>query len=96
MTNIQNLPRQQLNIKDALRQVPLFVKLPETELQWLCDRGQEVWREAGEVHRQEGDPADHVFILLEGEIRITQQVGNQQLVLATYDTQTLFGELPVL
>jgi len=96
MTNTQNSLRQQLNIKDALRQVPLFAKLPEAELQWLCDRGQEIWREPGEIHRQEGDPADYVFILLEGEIRITQQVGNQQLVLATYDTQTLFGELPVL
>jgi signal transduction histidine kinase len=96
MTNLQDALRQQLDIKEALRQVPLFSKLPEKELQWLCEQGTEVWREPGEVHRQEGAPADHVFVLLEGEIRITQQVGTQQLVLATYEPQTLFGELPVL
>ena len=96
MTNIQEALSQQLDIKEALRQVPLFTKLPESELQWLCEQGYEVWREAGEVHRQEGSPADHVFVLLEGEIRIVQQVGNQQLVLTTYEPPTLFGELPVL
>jgi signal transduction histidine kinase len=96
MTHLQDALRQQLDIKEALRQVPLFSKLPEKELQWLCEQGTEVWREPGEVHRQEGAPADYVFVLLEGEIRITQQVGNQQLVLATYEPQTLFGELPVL
>lgn len=96
MTNLQDALPQQLDIKDALREVPLFTKLPEKELQWLCEQGTEVWREAGEIHRNEGDPADHVFVLLEGEIRIVQQVGTQQLVLATYEPQTLFGELPVL
>jgi signal transduction histidine kinase len=95
MTNIKEALHQ-VDIKDALRQVPIFAKLPEVELQWLCEQGTEVWREPGEIHRQEGDPADYVFVLLEGEIRITQQVGNQQLVLATYEPPTLFGELPVL
>lgn len=94
MTNTKEL--HQVDIKAALREVPIFAKLPEKELQWLCEQGTEVWREPGEIHRQEGDPADDVFVLLEGEIRITQQVGNQQLVLATYEPPTLFGELPVL
>lgn len=85
-----------LDIKDALRQVPLFTEIPEAKLDWLCEQGTEVWRQAGEIHRAEGDPADHVFVLLEGEVRITQKVGEQEIVLATYEPQTLFGELPVL
>jgi CRP-like cAMP-binding protein len=85
-----------LDIKYALRQVPLFTELPEANLDWLCEQGTEVWRQAGEIHRAEGDPADHVFVLLEGEVRITQKVGEQEIVLATYEPQTLFGELPVL
>lgn len=31
------------DIKDALRQVPLFAKLPEAQLQWLSEQGKEVW-----------------------------------------------------
>ncbi|GAA6614762.1 ATP-binding protein [Scytonema sp. NUACC26] len=81
---------------NALREVPLFSKLSNQQLQWLLDEGVEVWRQPGEIHRSEGDPADHVFILLEGQIRITQKVGNQDILLAIYDAKTLFGELPVL
>jgi CRP-like cAMP-binding protein len=81
---------------DTLRQVPTFKKLPEQRLQWLLEQITEVWLEPGEIHRQEGDPADHVFVLLEGEIRISQKVGNQELLLVTFKANTLFGELPVL
>jgi signal transduction histidine kinase len=84
-----------LNI-ETLRQVPLFSKLSDKQLQWLLDQGVEVWREPGEIHRHEGEPAEHVFILLEGQVRITQKVGNQEILLAMYEPKTLFGELPVL
>jgi CRP-like cAMP-binding protein len=60
------------------------------------NKGTELWREPGEIHRNQGDTADHVFILLEGVVKITQQVGNQEVILTTYDTKTLFGELPIL
>ncbi len=81
---------------NTLRQVPLFAQLPEARLQWLLEQGKEVWRERGEVHRHEGERANHVFVLLEGHIRITQKVGNQEILLANYEPKTLFGELPVL
>ncbi|MBW4446398.1 MAG: cyclic nucleotide-binding domain-containing protein [Spirirestis rafaelensis WJT71-NPBG6] len=81
---------------NTLRQVPTFKKLPEQRLQWLLEQITEVWLEPGEIHRQEGDPVDHVFVLLEGEIRISQKVGNQEVLLVTFKPKTLFGELPVL
>ncbi|MBW4567874.1 MAG: cyclic nucleotide-binding domain-containing protein [Tolypothrix carrinoi HA7290-LM1] len=81
---------------NTLRQVPLFTKLPEQRLQWLLEQITEIWLEPGEIHRQEGDPANHVFVLLEGEIRITQKEGNQEILLVTFKPKTLFGELPVL
>src|SRR5579883_2075060 len=80
----------------TLRQVPIFAKLPDSRLQLLLKQGKEVWREPGEIHRRAGDPADCVFVLLEGQIRITQKVGNQEVLLAIYEPKTLFGELPVL
>lgn len=81
---------------DTLRQIPIFADLPDQRLHWLIEQGKDIWLQPGEVHRHEGDPAGHVFVLLEGEIQITQKEGNQELILATYDTQTMFGELPIL
>lgn len=80
----------------TLRQVPLFSQLPESRLLWLLEQGTEVWLEAGEIHRDEGDLAKHVFVLLAGEIRITQKLGNQEIILATYQPKTLYGELPIM
>jgi len=31
------------------------------QLQWLAEQGTEVWLEPGEIHRAQGDPADHVL-----------------------------------
>lgn len=84
------------NLKDLLRQVPLLTELPDRRLDWLIEQGTEVYLQPGEIHRKEGDLADHIFILLEGEVRITQAAGNQEILLATYQAKTLFGELPVL
>ena len=84
------------DLKDALRQVPLLAELPDSRLNWLIEQGAEVHLQPGELHRKEGDRAEHVFILLEGEIRITQKVENQEILLVTYQDKTLFGELPVL
>lgn len=79
-----------------LREVELFSSLSDEELQWLCEEGQEVHIEPGEMHRSEGDPADWVFVMIDGEVQIIQQVGEQELVLTTYGSKTFFGELPVL
>lgn len=81
---------------ETLREVPLFHDLPNDRLHWLLEQTVEVWREPGEKHRVQGEPANHVFILLDGRIEIIQQVGNQEILLATYKPKTLFGELPVL
>lgn len=85
-----------MTLIEALRQVPLFVQLPDTRLQWLSEQGKEVWLEPGELHRAEGAPADCVFVMLEGEVRVFQKVGDQELVLATYGSKTLYGEIPIL
>lgn len=81
---------------NALRQIPLLADLPDERLQWLIEHGIEVWREAGEIHREQGAPAEHVFLMIDGELRVTQKVGNQEILLATYESKTLFGEIPLL
>lgn len=84
------------DILPALRQVPLFRELSDEQLQWLSEQGKEVWLQPGEIHRAQGDPAEHVFVMLEGEVRVSEKVGDREMVLARYKAKTLFGELPIL
>lgn len=79
-----------------LRQVPFFRQLREPNLHWIIEQSREVWLQPGELLRSEGEPATCVFILLEGGIRLTQSVGNQELLLKRHDQPTLFGEVPLL
>jgi CRP-like cAMP-binding protein len=79
-----------------LRRVPFFARLTDKQLRWIAERGEEGWPEPGEVYRHEGDPADQVFAMLDGKVRVTQKVGEREVALATHGTGSFFGELPTL
>lgn len=81
---------------DLLRQIPVLARLPERKLQWIIDQGKEVWLQAGELLRAEGEPADCVFLLLSGSFHMTQRVGTQDMLLKQHHTPTLIGEVPLL
>lgn len=81
---------------DLLRRIPVLANLPELKLQWIIDQGKEIRLQPGELLRAEGEPATCVFLLLEGSFRLTQRVGNQEILLKEHHTPTLFGEVPLL
>lgn len=81
---------------ETLRKVPLFSQLSESRLNWLLEQGTDIRLQPGDIHRHEGDLANCAFVLLEGEIKVTQKVDNQEVLLATYKPPALFGELPIL
>lgn len=81
---------------NLLHRVPVFANLPEMKLQWMIDQGKEIRLQPGELLRAEGEPANCMFVLLEGSFRLTQRVGNQDMLLKQHDTPTLFGEVPLL
>ena len=57
----------------------------------------EEWRlPAGEVLVREGEPAKNFFVLLEGEVSVAKQYGDQQIVVARYRPGAFFGEVPLL
>ncbi len=81
---------------DALRWVPLFEELTHDELQWIVQGSLEkhVW--AGEVNGREGEPIEHLYVLLEGELRITKEVDGGEVVINVYTLGTFFAEVPLL
>ncbi|MBV8886929.1 MAG: cyclic nucleotide-binding domain-containing protein [Chroococcidiopsidaceae cyanobacterium CP_BM_RX_35] len=79
-----------------LRRVPVFANLPELKLRWIIDQGKEIRLQPGELLRAEGTLANCLFVLLEGNLKLTQRAGNQDMLLKQLDTPTLFGEVPLL
>ncbi len=59
----------------ALRKVPIFADLPQADLDWFVERTHEFRFEAGEVMMREGQPAELMFVLLEGGFRARKEHG---------------------
>lgn len=68
---------------DELRATFLFEKLSTEQLQALMGRGKELTLPANETLFVEGQPADDLWVLLEGEIELTRNVGGQRIVVET-------------
>ena len=51
---------------DLLRRVPVFEGLPDDQIAWFLSQSQEMRLKAGDVYARQGDPADAMFVILEG------------------------------
>lgn len=81
---------------ETLRQVPLFAQLSDEQLQWIIEHTSEVRLAPGELLFAEGNPADHFYILLSGEIHVTRRIGGLETPLATHHDGAFTGEVPLL
>lgn len=80
----------------TLRQFSRFAVFTDKELQFLVVEGKEVSMHSGAILFREGDPAEGVYVLLEGELEITKRVAGQEVVLETLQPSSFVGEISVL
>jgi signal transduction histidine kinase len=52
-----------------LHRVPVFADLPDDQLAWFISQSQEMTLKAGDVYSRQGDPADAMFVVLEGRLQ---------------------------
>ena len=57
------------SLKGALRKIPIFADLTEEQMDWFTSRSEDARFASGDVVIREGDPADWLIVLLEGELR---------------------------
>jgi CRP-like cAMP-binding protein len=81
---------------DTLRLVPLFAQLSDDQLQWITEHTSEVRLTPGALLFAEGNPAEHFYILLTGEIQVTRLIGGLVTLLATHHDGAFTGEVPLL
>jgi signal transduction histidine kinase len=81
---------------EELRQVPLFKGLTDEELREVLEEGSEEFIPAGEVGGREGEPVEHLYVILEGEFRWSKKVDGGEVVMNTYGSGEFFAEVPLL
>jgi signal transduction histidine kinase len=81
---------------DQLRRIPLFEDLPDDALREVAERGLEKFVPAGDVNGREGEPVEHLYVILEGELRITKEATGGEVVINTYTPGAFFAEVPLL
>src|ERR1700719_208281 len=55
--------------KTELRRVTEFADLPDDQLDWFLSQSQEMNLKAGETYSRQGDPADSMYVILEGHLQ---------------------------
>ena len=82
---------------DLLSKNPLFEGLPHGTIGRLLPRMFEKQYEPGDVVFRSGDPGRGLFIVLDGEVEIVRQIGEDaEMRLAVYGGNTAFGELALI
>ena len=70
---------------DELRTLFLFERLSDEQLAWLAERGEVRAYDAGAVVYREGEPAEALWLLMEGGLRLTRLVGGEDVVINETD-----------
>jgi len=62
--------------------IPAFADLPHDQIAWFLSQSQEVHLAAGETYVRQGEPADWMFVILEGQFQWRGEFGGETVVLA--------------
>src|SRR5271165_1414648 len=66
--------------KSELRRVPVFADLPDDQIAWFLSQSQELNLKAGDVYARQGEPADAMFVILEGQLQGRGERGGETFV----------------
>ena len=79
--------------KSELLRIPVFADLPDDQLDWFISQSQELHLKAGEGYARQGDPADAMFVLLEGQLQGRGEIGGETIIF-TIKPGDVTGVLP--
>jgi signal transduction histidine kinase len=81
------------SLADDLRKIEVFADLPQDQFAWLVENFQVLRFQPGDTLAREGDPLDHLTVILEGELRIQVGKGAEEVVFRVFAGQVT-GLLP--
>jgi hypothetical protein len=82
----------------VLERLPIFAAASRPTLERLAAAAEEVEFQPGETIIREGDPADAIYVLVEGRVEVTSsgEAGDGPTVLREMEAGSYFGEIGVL
>jgi signal transduction histidine kinase len=69
--------------RSELLRVPAFADSPEDQIDWFLGRAEELHVKAGNIYFRQGDPADAMFVILEGQLQARGELGGETVVITT-------------
>ncbi len=76
-----------------LSRIPAFAGLPEDQIAWFIAQAEELRFQAGDTLMTVGDPADAMFITLEGQFQARGEFGGETFII-TVNAGQVTGRLP--
>src|ERR1700680_968790 len=68
--------------KSELLRVPAFADLPDDQIAWFIGQSEELHLKAGDSYFREGDPADAMFVFLEGQLQARGELAGETVVIS--------------
>jgi signal transduction histidine kinase len=67
--------------KTELLRVPAFADLPEDQITWFISQSRELLVKAGDTYARQGDPADTMSVVLDGQLEARGEFGGETIVI---------------
>ena len=79
--------------KSDLLRVPVFADLPDDQIEWFISQAEEILLKAGDTYLHQGDPADAMFVVLDGQLQGRGEFGGETIIFSS-KTGDIGGVLP--
>jgi signal transduction histidine kinase len=66
---------------ELLRRVPMFEGLPDDQINWFLSQSEELHLKPGDFYTRQGDPADRMSVVLEGQLEVRGELGGESIVI---------------
>lgn len=67
--------------QSELLRFPTFAGLPEDQIEWFLGESQEIQVKAGDIYARQGDPADAMFVMLDGQFQWRGELAGETIVM---------------
>src|SRR5579872_5969105 len=68
--------------KSELLRVPVFVDLPDDQIEWFLSQCQDLHLKAGDTFMRSGDPAEFMVVVLEGTLQGRGEINGETIAVA--------------
>lgn len=69
--------------KSELMNIPVFADLPDDQISWFLSQSQELALKPDEVYIHQGDPADAMVVVLEGQLQLRGELTGEMVTIST-------------